>query len=70
MLSFAFVLLLLICPGVFAQTSDYSLYRIQASRIAATLDNSALAAQVLLTGIDGKAALTPAMVSLLGVPVP
>jgi len=36
-----------------------------ASVIAASLDDSALAAQVLLTGIEGKAALSPAMRGLL-----
>ena len=43
----------------------YSVYREQAARIAASLDDASLAAQVLLTAIDGKASLTPAMRSLL-----
>ncbi|MCL2233292.1 MAG: glycoside hydrolase family 3 protein [Treponema sp.] len=40
-------------------------FRAQAAGIAASLDDSALAAQVLLTGIEGRSSLTPAMRSLL-----
>ena len=40
-------------------------FREQAAEIAASLDDSALAAQVLLTGIEGRASLSPAMRSLL-----
>lgn len=46
-------------PGLFAQTSA------NAAAIAASLDDVSLAAQVLLTGIDGKARLSPAAKSLL-----
>lgn len=46
----------LICPIVFAQS---------ARQIAASLDDNALAAQVLLTGIDGNKSLAPAMKSQL-----
>jgi len=42
-----------------------SIYRTQAAKIAASLDDSDLAAQTLLTGIDGRLSLTPAMRSLL-----
>ena len=50
-----FLSFFLIKAGIFAQ-ADY---------IAASLDDSALAAQVLLTGIDGNTGLSPAMKSLL-----
>ncbi|MHB9292524.1 Beta-hexosaminidase [Hollandina sp. SP2] len=41
-------------------------YRVQAARVVASLDDSLLAAQVLMTGIDGKApALSDAMKTLL-----
>ena len=43
----------------------YSRFNEQAAKIAAGLDDNSLAAQVLLTGIDGKLGLAPAMVSLL-----
>jgi len=68
-----FLPVFLIGSGVFGEVpgpvsgSDY-LKQAQSSasaEIAATLDDSDLAAQVLLTGIDGKAALTPAMRSIL-----
>ena len=36
-----------------------------AASVTASMDNSALAAQVLMTGIDGRGALTPAMRALL-----
>ncbi|MCL2373774.1 MAG: glycoside hydrolase family 3 protein [Treponema sp.] len=39
--------------------------RMRAAEIAASLDDSALAAQVLLTGIDGSGSLSPAMSALL-----
>ena len=40
-------------------------FREQAAEIAASLDDYALAAQVLLTGIDGRISLTPAMRAIL-----
>ena len=40
-------------------------FRNQAAVLAASLDDNALAAQIILTGIDGKAALSPFMSSLL-----
>jgi beta-N-acetylhexosaminidase len=40
-------------------------YRERAAAIAAALDNRQLAAQVILTGIDGKGSLAPAMAALL-----
>jgi len=57
-----------LCAGVFAQADagTHSLFMAQAAEIAASLDDSTLAAQVLLTGIDGKAALSPDMKALLG----
>ena len=59
--------------GLYAQTpapvlnypNNIPAYRIAASRIAASLDDSALAAQVLLTGIEGRVTLSSAMRSLL-----
>ena len=39
---------------------------IEALRIAYSLDDNTLAAQVMLTGIDGKSSLSPAMRNLLG----
>jgi len=53
------------CPGLFAQTDMYSRFNGQAAGIAASLDDNDLAAQVLLTGIEGKLALSPAMGVLL-----
>ena len=53
--------LILINPHVFAD----SMNREDALRIAASLDDDALAAQVILTGIEGRAALSPAMSGLL-----
>ena len=50
--------------GAFAQYS-YTYARNEAAQIAASLDDNLLAAQVLLTGIDGKAALSPVMRSIL-----
>jgi beta-N-acetylhexosaminidase len=45
-------------------------YRVRAARIAGLMDNRALAAQTLLSGVDGKGALSPAMETLLeSVPV-
>ena len=56
---------LLVCSRLFPQTPAYSFYYNEAASIAAALNDSDLAAQVLLTGIDGKVNLVPAMVSLL-----
>jgi beta-N-acetylhexosaminidase len=53
------------CPGAFAQIDDFTRYYDEAAKIAASLDDSALAAQTLLSGIDGKTNLTQAMRSLL-----
>jgi beta-N-acetylhexosaminidase len=63
-----FLLITLICPGLFSQTTavaDSALYSKQAAEIAASMSDSVLAAQVLLAGIDGKTRLTPAMRSIL-----
>ena len=54
-----------VCPGLFAQTDMYARFNGEAASIAASLDDSDLAAQVLLTGIDGKLSLVPAMRTLL-----
>jgi beta-N-acetylhexosaminidase len=68
---FGFLLLILIvfiCPGLFSQTTtiaDGALYGKQAADIAASMSDSVLAAQVLLSGIDGKTRLTPAMRGIL-----
>ena len=51
------LILLLFAPG--------TVFGNQAASIAASLDDNALAAQVLLTGIDGRLSLSPAMRSLL-----
>ena len=51
--------------GIYADNSAYALYSEEAMRIANSLDDSALAAQVLLTGIEGKTTLSPAMRRLL-----
>jgi beta-N-acetylhexosaminidase len=51
--------------GIYADNRAYAQYSEEAARIAASLDDNALAAQVLLTGIEGKAALSPAMWRLL-----
>jgi beta-N-acetylhexosaminidase len=59
------ITVLLICSGVFADSGTYASYREEAMVIAASLDDNALAAQVLLTGIEGKASLSPAMRGLL-----
>jgi len=64
---------LISCPGIFAQTrtaafydaAAYTAFRTEAAKIAASLDDNDLAAQVLLSGIDGKSSLVPAMRSLL-----
>ena len=63
-----FVSIFALFSGIEASSSDYgpnSTYRRQAARIAASLDETTLAAQVLLTGIDGSASLTPGMRALL-----
>jgi len=49
----------------FVDNGEYSSIREEALRIAMSLDDSSLAAQALLTGIEGKAALSPAMRGLL-----
>ena len=51
--------------GLYADGNAYALYREEAMRIAASLDDNALAAQVLLSGIEGKTTLSPAMKGLL-----
>ena len=58
------LLFFLLCSTGHAQTVNSS-YRAQAAEIAASLDDNALAAQVLLTGVDGRERLTPAMSALL-----
>jgi beta-N-acetylhexosaminidase len=54
-----------ISPCLFADKSAYASFTEEAWKIATSLDDNALAAQVLLTGIEGKAALSPAMRRLL-----
>ena len=46
-------------------SNTYSIYKKEAARIASSLDDNALAAQVLMTGIDGKTSLVSAMRILL-----
>jgi len=63
-----FMLLIIICPGLFSQTiasADNASYARRAAEIAASMSDSVLAAQVLLAGIDGKTRLTPAMRGIL-----
>jgi len=55
----------LVSSGVFAQTGNNSPLGEQAAALASSLDDSTLAAQVLLTGIDGRASLGPDMKALL-----
>ena len=63
---FCFLLFISAGAGVFAQAaSGYSAFMAQAAVKAASMSNSGLAAQVLLTGIDGKLGLAPAMKVLL-----
>ena len=50
--------------GVFAQ-EPYPRFGPQGYKVAMSLDDNALAAQVLLAGIDGKTSLVPAMRNLL-----
>ena len=59
------LLLFIFLSAALTGTEAQSAFRAQAAGIAASLDDSALAAQVLLTGIEGRASLTPAMRSLL-----
>ena len=59
------ILLFIASFAAFAQTGDYARFDKQAAAIAASLDDNDLAAQVLLTGIDGRLSLVPAMRSLL-----
>ena len=63
-LSFILLTFFLI-SGVSAQTAVNSAYRERARAITASLDDSSLAAQVLLTGIEGRQALSPAMRNIL-----
>jgi beta-N-acetylhexosaminidase len=51
--------------GAFARENNTSAFMEQAALIAASMDDNVLAAQVLLTGIDGRGSLPPAMRSLL-----
>jgi len=55
----------LVSPCLFADNAAYASYSEEAMKIAASLDDNALAAQVLLTGIEGKTSLSPAMRRLL-----
>ena len=59
---FYIFLLCAVCEG--AQAGDYAQTQAAAS-IAASLDDNALSAQLLLAGIDGRGSLTAAMRSLL-----
>ena len=52
-------------PCIFAWPDSQSQYNVTAAKIAASLNNKELAAQVLLSGIDGRQSLAPAMKSLL-----
>jgi beta-N-acetylhexosaminidase len=61
----AFLLLVLASPGVFSQESKTSRYLEQAARMAASMDDSTLAAQVLITAIHGSDTLAPGMRALL-----
>ena len=54
-----------ICAQELAQAAKNRALRERASRIAAAMDNGQLAAQVIITGIDGRGRLTPAMRNLL-----
>jgi len=58
---FSIIALLAATGSVWAQGD----FRQQAAAIAASLDDSALAAQVLMTGIEGRVSLSPAMRNLL-----
>jgi beta-N-acetylhexosaminidase len=68
-LRFLAVFCIFACQVISAQTGVYSRYSrevaVIAGEIAASLDDNDLAAQVLLTGIDGRLSLAPAMRSLL-----
>ena len=64
--------LILICSGTFCpvqlaalDTQSYAAYRARAAQITAAMDDSTLAAQVILTAIEGRASLSPAMRTLL-----
>ncbi|MCL2832887.1 MAG: glycoside hydrolase family 3 protein [Treponema sp.] len=63
----ALLLITFVCPALFPQTPVIPKADTfpQAAVIAASLSDNDLAAQVLLTGIDGKINLVPAMISLL-----
>jgi len=60
---FPFLLLLSLAASRF---ENNSIYEKRAAEIAAALNDNDLAAQVLLTGIDGRLSLTPGMKDLLG----
>jgi beta-N-acetylhexosaminidase len=51
--------------GTLAEDPRFPLYREQARSLAAALDDRSLAAQVIMTGIDGKGALTAPMETIL-----
>ncbi|MCL2007714.1 MAG: glycoside hydrolase family 3 protein [Treponema sp.] len=55
------LLLLLLCSGLWAQDSA----SLRAAQIATSLDDNALAAQVLMTAVDGRGSLGPGMRPLL-----
>ena len=52
-------------PSLYGQNLYFPEYRRQAALIASAMDDSALAAQVLITGIEGRYSLSPAMRTLL-----
>ena len=54
----------LLLPG--ADDASYALRVERAAKIAASMDERLLASQVLITGLDGKSSLSPAMEALLG----
>jgi len=63
-----FFLIILVCSGLFSQTTaavDSALYSKRAAETAASMSDSVLAAQVILAGIDGKTRLTQAMRGIL-----
>jgi beta-N-acetylhexosaminidase len=61
-----FLLIFLSNSGACARENNTAFFMERAAIIAASMDDSALAAQVLLTGIDGRGALPSAMGALLG----
>jgi len=63
--AFTFVLLFAASNSVFAAENRTSHFMERAARIASSMDDNTLAAQVLLTGINGSGSLVPHMRTLL-----